>query len=250
MKYLHYILVLTILVLTSCEDKKNASEVKTENASERKTVSEKSTTTEKDTITTDTSKIKEKEDVIGAGYSKITQKNVVDFLTKYGNENPETKVEISTRVGTIVIDLYDDTPLHRANFIYLVKQGYFNETFFHRIVPNFIIQGGNSDLPSTNEKRFKLGDDYLIPAEINGRNHFYGSVSGAKEYRENPDKKSAPFEFFIFLGPETSTSHLNGNYTVFGRVTQGMDVVEKIAALPSDEGEWPLQNVYIEAKVL
>ena len=153
-------------------------------------------------------------------------------------------------MGDIVIDLYEDTPLHRANFIYLVKQGYFNETFFHRIVPNFIIQGGNSDLPSTNKKRFKLGDDYLIPAEINGRNHFKGSVSGAKEYRENPDKKSAPFEFFIFLGPLTSTSHLNGNYTVFGRVTKGMDVVEKIAKLPADEGEWPLQNVYIKAKVL
>ncbi len=250
MKYLHYTLIAAFLIFSSCEDKKNASDVKAKTTSESKTASEEKSTIEKDTLTVDSSKTQEKEKVIGAGYPKITQKNLKDFLTKYGNKNPETKVEISTRIGDIVIDLYDDTPLHRANFIYLVKQGYFNETFFHRIVPNFIIQGGNSDLPSTNKKRFKLGDDYLIPAEINGRNHFKGSVSGAKEYRENPDKKSAPFEFFIFLGPQTSTSHLNGNYTVFGRVTKGMDVVEKIANLPADEGEWPLQNVYIKAKVL
>ncbi|RFN58034.1 peptidylprolyl isomerase [Marixanthomonas ophiurae] len=248
MKYLSYLLLTAILLLTSCEDKKNASEVKKETTTESKTTLEHKSTITKDTATVDTSETKEKK--IGAGYPKITQENLVEFLTKYGKDNPETKVKIATRLGDIVIDLYEDTPLHRANFIYLVKQGYFNKTFFHRIVPNFIIQGGNSDLPSTNEKRFKLGDDYLIPAEINGRNHFKGSVSGAKEYRENPDKKSAPFEFFIFLGPQTSTGHLNGNYTVFGRVTEGMDVVNKIAALPSDEGDWPLQNVYIEAEVL
>jgi peptidylprolyl isomerase len=77
-----------------------------------------------------------------------------------------------------------------------------------------------------------------------------GTLSGAKEYRKNPDKNSAPFEFFIFLGPQTATAHLNGNYTVFGNVSKGMDIVKKIANLPTDEGDWPLENVYIEAKVL
>jgi len=175
---------------------------------------------------------------------------VVEFLTEYGEANPETKVRINTRLGQIDIALYEDTPLHRANFIYLIKQDYFDDTFFHRIVPDFIIQGGNSDNASTNKKRYAIGEDYLIPAEINNRNHTYGSVSGAKEYRANPDKQSMPFEFFIFLGPQSSTSHLNGNYTVFGKVTSGMDVVEKIANLPADEGEWPQQNVVIEAEVL
>lgn len=155
-----------------------------------------------------------------------------------------------TNHGDIELTLYEDTPLHRANFIYLVKQNYFNNTFFHRVVPNFIIQGGNSDNADTNKKRYALGNDYLIPAEINGRNHSYGSVSGAKEYRENPDKKSAPFEFFIFLGPQTSTSHLNGNYTVFAKVTKGMDIVEKIANLPASEDEWPLKNVKIDAEII
>jgi len=184
-------------------------------------------------------------------YPKITNENVVDFLTEYGIENPETKVLVSTQYGDIEIELFKDTPLHRANFIYLVKQKYFNGTFFHRVVSNFIIQGGNSDLRSTPKKRAEIGINYLLPAELeNGRKHTYGTISGAKEYRENPDKKSAPFEFFIFLGPQTSTGHLNGNYTIFGNVTKGMEIVEKIANLPADQGDWPLQNVYIEAEVL
>lgn len=182
---------------------------------------------------------------------KITQENVVAFLTKYGKENPETKVRISTIYGEIDIILFKDTPLHRANFIYLVKQKYFNETFFQRVVPNFIIQAGSSDLKSTSKKRFSIGVDYRIPYEKgNGRIHKKGTLSGAKYYRKNPDNMSVPFEFFIFLGPKSSTTHLNGNYTIFGKVTKGMDVVTKIANLPADEGEWPLDNVYLKVEVI
>lgn len=184
-------------------------------------------------------------------YPLITQENVVDFLIEYGKNNPETGVRISTTYGEIDIQLFEDTPLHRANFIYLVKQKYFDDTFFHRVVPNFIIQGGNSDNVNTSKKRNKIGPNYLLPAELsNGRKHTYGTVSGAKEYRENPDKQTAPFEFFIFLGPDKHTGHLNGNYTIFGKVLKGMDVVEEIANLPSDEGDWPLLNVFIKAVVI
>lgn len=182
---------------------------------------------------------------------QITNDNVITFLTEYGKNNPETKVLIKSRFGEIEIELFKDTPLHRANFIYLVKNKYFDETFFHRVVPNFIIQAGNSDLTSTQKKRAKLGKEYLLPAEIiPGRIHEYGTISGAKEYRENPDNKSAPYEFFIFLGPKTSTTHLNGNYTIFGKVIKGMDVVEEISKVDADEGDWPLVNIYISAKVL
>lgn len=191
------------------------------------------------------SKIEESE------FPEITNENVVDFLTEYGKNNPETKVLINSRFGDIEIELYEDTPLHRANFIYLVKQQYFDETFFHRVVPNFIIQAGNSDLRSTPKKRAKLGGDYLLPAELeNGRIHEYGTVSGAKEYRENPDHRTAPYEFFIFLGPKSSTAHLNGKYTIFGKVTKGMDVVEEISKIEADSGDWPLNNIYITAKVM
>ena len=180
----------------------------------------------------------------------LTQDNVVELLTEFGKQHPQNKVRIKTRFGEINIELFDETPLHRANFLYLTQQDYFTETFFHRIVPNFIIQGGNSDLRSTPKKRKSIGPNYLLPAEINpNRIHTYGTISGAKEYRENPDKLSAPYEFFIFCGPDISGRHLNGNYTIFGQVTQGMDVVETIANLPADEGEWPKSNVYIEVSI-
>ena len=81
-------------------------------------------------------------------------------------------------------------------------------------------------------------------------NHFFGSISGAKYYRDNDDHKTEPFEFFIFLGPKTATTHLDGNYTVFGKVIEGMDVVTQISKLPKDAKEWPLQNVTIKATLL
>lgn len=184
-------------------------------------------------------------------YPVLTRDNVVEFLTNYGKENPETKVRITSQYGVIELELYKDTPIHRANFIYLVKRGYFDNTFFHRVVPDFIIQAGSSDTSETAKKRTQIGSKYLLPAELsNGRRHTYGTVSGAKEYRKNPDKKTMPFEFFIFLGPDKHTTHLNGNYTIFARVTQGMDVVETISELEADEGEWPINNVYIKAEII
>ena len=232
--------MLTLLSNASCEDKKKASELK-------KTI----TTMAVDTlsISPEAAKIKENS-TEKKTYPKVSNENVIDFLTTYGEDNPETKVLITTQLGSIELELFEDAPLHRANFIYLVKQEYFNETFFYRVLPNFIIQGGNSDLRTTSKKRALIGN-YILPAELqNGRTHKMGTLSGAKEYRKNPDKNSAPFEFFIFLGPQTATAHLNGNYTVFGNVSKGMDIVKKIANLPTDEGDWPLENVYIEAKVL
>jgi peptidylprolyl isomerase len=226
----------------SCEDKKKGSQ--NENDTSTKLSNQNKIKTEA-AITSELEKV-EIED-----FPKITNENVVSFLIAYGNENPETKILITSSFGEIEIELYKDTPLHRANFIYLVKNKYFDETFFHRVVPNFIIQGGNSDLVSTPKKRTALGNDYLLPAEIiRGRNHEYGTVSGAKEYRDNPDNRTAPYEFFIFLGPKTSTTHLNGNYTIFGKVTKGMDVVEEISKVKADDGDWPLSNIYISAKVL
>ncbi|GAB5399792.1 MAG: hypothetical protein Aureis2KO_13770 [Aureisphaera sp.] len=231
---------LLCLLFASCEDSKKQSQEKTP------VVKEIGEEKAKDSVS------KKKESLItDPSYPKITNENVVAFFEVYGKENPETKVRISTTYGDIDIELYKDTPLHRANFIYLIKQNYFKDTFFHRIVPNFIIQGGNSDLVSTPRKRHALGNKYLLPAELeNGRKHRRGTVSGSKEYRENPDKQTAPFEFFIFLGPQSSTGHLNGNYTIFGQVTKGMKVVDTIANLPHDEGDWPLQNVYIDVKII
>ena len=144
--------LLFISFLYGCEDTKNAS------AEKEKTTSIPQT---RDTIinevTSNTNSEKKETGEVQSDFPQITSENAVEFFTKYGSKNPETKVKISTRQGDIYLDLYEDTPLHRANFIYLVKRGYFSDTFFHRVVPEFIIQGGNSDLPSTNEKRANLG---------------------------------------------------------------------------------------------
>ena len=241
MKYIWKFGIVVLVLFSGCEDTKKASVEK-----ERK-IPEKV----KDTVVNYGSIEEDVALKTETKYPMITNENVVEFLSKYGEDNTESRAVITTNHGEISIKLFKDTPLHRANFVYLVKQNYFDGTFFHRIVKNFIIQGGNSDEVSTPRKRNKIGRKYLLPAEIiSGRNHSYGTISGSKEYRENPDKKSAPFEFFIFLGPKSSTRHLNGNYTIFGRVTHGMDVVEKIANLPVEEGDWPVQNVYIEDIIL
>lgn len=237
MKTISY-LVLIYLIFISCEDTKKSVSKHSSPITKKQNVTKMNTNTKKDTV------------VKKITYPEITQDNVVPFLTEYGKNNLETKVKINTIYGDIFIELFKDTPLHRANFIYLIKQNYFEDSFFHRVVPNFIIQGGDSDNAITPKKRSKIGAHYRIPAEIKHKQIQYGHICGAKEYRENPDKLSAPFEFFIFLGPPSSTRHLNGNYTVFGKVTKGMKVVEKIANLPADKGEWPLENVYINVEII
>jgi peptidyl-prolyl cis-trans isomerase A (cyclophilin A) len=237
-----------VLFFGSCEDNKKASDADSNRDEiENEIENEIEIENEKQSITENEAKV----DSIALKYPEITNENVVSFLTEYGKNNPETKVLVNSRFGDIEIELYKDTPLHRANFIYLVKQHYFDETFIHRVVPNFIIQAGNSDIVSTPRKRNTLGNKYLLPAEIiSGRVHEYGTISGAKEYRENPDNRTAPYEFFIFLGPKSSTAHLNGKYTIFGKVTKGMDVVEEISKVKADDGDWPLNNIYIKAKVI
>lgn len=237
------LLLLSLFVLsfsfTACEDTKKQAE----------SAPQKSTPKTVDSTTT-TQQSRASKNERTQALPLLTEANADSLLLAYGKLNPETKARIKTKMGDIEITLNNDTPIHRANFVYLVKEGYFNNTYFHRVVPNFIIQAGNSDNIDTNRKRAKIGK-YRLSAELdNGRIHQRGTISGAKNYRENPDKKSSPYEFFIFLGPKSSTSHLNGNYTIFGRVTKGMDVVDTIANLPADEGEWPLNNVYIDIELI
>lgn len=179
----------------------------------------------------------------------ITQEELIPFLTEYGKENPENRVRIITRLGDIEVLLYNDTPLHRANFIYLVKLGYFDNTFFHRVSKDFVIQGGNSDNPDTPRKRTKIGS-YLIPAEFEaGHRHTRGAFSAAKYAEQNVSKASSPYEFFI-VQSERGAHHLDNDHTVFGRVTKGMDVVDEIAKQEVGEGDWPNLNIYINMEII
>ena len=221
------------LLLLSCE-KKNKD--KSENSSEQII---------KEVIVKDTLP-KEKFDLKTI---ELTNENVVDFLTWYGERNPEKKVNIETKFGTIEIKLYNETPLHRANFIYLVKKGYFNTTFFNRVVKNFIVQGGNSDETQTQKDRKKIGR-YLIPPEFNrSLKHKYGAMASAREWEDNPKKLSTPYEFY-FVQDKRGAHHLNGEHTVFGEIVKGFDVLEKIGNEPVDAKDYPLLNVYIKMTIV
>lgn len=224
------------LLFLSCEDTKknlNQSEIK---ETETPIKEDKTETRNKEEVDT---------------WKALTTETAPDFFLAYGKENPETRVKLETNFGDIVIKLYEDTPIHRANFIYLVKEGYFDLTTFHRLVKDFIIQGGSNDGAEVGKMRNRIGRHYLLPAEINlSRTHRIGTVSGAKEYRENPGHQSNPYEFFIFVGEPRHGNHLNDSYTIFGEVVEGLDVAVKISEEETDMGEWPIALIYIKASVL
>ena len=140
--------------------------------------------------------------------------------------------------------MYKRQPYHRSNFIYLTKKNYFDGTQFYRVVNNFVIQAGNSDNRKISSKRQRIGK-YLLPNDFNkGHTHKRGMVSMPSSSIDNPYKMASPYEFFI-VQKKDGAHHLDGNYTIFGTVINGMEVVDIIANLPTDERDWPLNNVYI-----
>jgi len=179
----------------------------------------------------------------------LDDQNAIPFFFDYQKENLEDQVRITTRFGTIDIQLYQNTPYHRANFIYLTKKGYFNGSTFHRVVPGFIIQGGNSDRRETAEKRRKIGKYLLPPDTRKGNKHHRGVISMPSSEIENPHKLASPYEFFI-VQQSPGAYHLDGSYTAFGKVIKGMDVVDKINQQKVDNREAPLTNIHMEVSII
>ncbi len=179
----------------------------------------------------------------------LDNKNAIPFLYQYGKNNPENKIRIITKYGNIDILLYENTPYHRANFIYLTKINYFENSMFHRVVKDFIIQGGNSDNVKISKKRKKIGRYLLPPDTKKGHKHNRGVISMPSSEFENPHKMASPYEFFI-VKQSPGAYHLDGSYTAFGEVIYGMDVVDKINSQPTDGKEMPLDNIYIKTVVI
>ena len=127
----------------------------------------------------------------------LNDQNAIPFFFDYQKQNLEDKVRITTRFGNIDLQLFKNIPYHRANFIYLTKKGYFNGTTFHRVVPGFIIQGGNSDRMETAKKRAEIGKYLLPPDTRKGYKHHRGVISMPSSEIENPHKLASPYEFFI-----------------------------------------------------
>ena len=175
----------------------------------------------------------------------LDEKNAIPFFFDYEKTLQEDKVRITTDYGSFVIQLYEKTPYHRANFIYLTKKGYFDNTYFHRVIKGFIIQGGNSDNRATGKKRAAIGRYLLPPDTKKGYKHHRGTISMPSSEINNPHLLASPFEFFIVV-TKPGSYHLDGKYTPFGRVIEGMNVVDAINNVDTGSDEWPLQNVVIK----
>jgi peptidyl-prolyl cis-trans isomerase A (cyclophilin A) len=259
------LIILCFFMLLSCSTESKKETVKESSKSEKKELQAQK---------------KKRKSFSGRSFDlpKLTSENCVELLSEYGKENPETRVRMTTPLGELVIRLYNNTPVHRANFIYMTKQEFFDETVFYRVIDTFMIQGGNSDRWETQRIKADIGK-YTLPAEIKSENfHKRGAIAAARSYTNNPDKKSSPFVFYIVqrgpideagmkymeieegktYSPEVrqhyldygGTPGLDGEHSVFGEVISGMDVVDAIAKVETDGKDWPKEQVWIKMEVI
>ena len=199
------------------------------------------------------------------------------IISTYATVFSQQRVEMITSAGTIDLILYDETPKHKSNFIKLIQEKFYDSLLFHRIIPNFMIQGGDPESKGASRTK-QLGNGgpgYTIPAEINSKFiHKKGALAAARLGDQmNPQKKSSGSQFYIVQGQQYlrkymprfeesrgekytekqiidyetlgGTPHLDGNYTVFGEVIRGLDVVEKISKSKTSRGDRPVEDVYI-----
>ena len=160
----------------------------------------------------------------------------------------ETVVLLKTTMGDMKLKLYNETPLHRDNFIKLVNEKFYDGVLFHRVIKDFMIQTGDPDSKNAPaEKRLGMGGPgYTIPAEILSQfKHKKGALAAARMGDQmNPKKESSGSQFYI-VHNANGTPHLDGAYTVFGEVIEGMEVIDKIATVKTAPGDRPLEDVKI-----
>lgn len=203
----------------------------------------------------------------------ITDETVIKRLTKYGEENPETIVDIHTTKGKIRIKLYEDTPLHRANFIMMAKEGFYKGTVFTRVVKGFMAQGGGTNGDEQAMIKRRIGN-FSIPAEFRpNRYHKNGAVGAARGYDNNPEMRSNPYAFYMVEGTKYTNkvldyyeienkykypsdhreyylnnpgaAHIDQLHTVFGEIIEGIEIVPKLTSVATDSRDWPLTDIFI-----
>ena len=160
----------------------------------------------------------------------------------------EPEFEMVTSHGTMKLRLYSKTPLHRDNFVKLANEGYYDGLRFHRVIEGFMIQGGDPfsrDTAMINSWGTG-GPSYTIPAEFVGEyHHKKGAIAAARKGdMANPKKSSSGSQFYI-VQDEFGCSHLDGQYTVYGEVFDGIEVIDRIAATPTDYNSRPFDDVMI-----
>lgn len=198
------------------------------------------------------------------------------FFMMSCNSDSKTYVTIKTKFGDMKVELYDSTPKHKENFLKLVKDGFYEDLLFHRVMPEFMVQGGDPG-SRTAAKGARLGTGgpgYTIDAEI-GAPHFKGTLAAARQPDNiNPQKKSSGSQFYLVHGSiqadgqldryERSkgfkynqaqrdkyktiggTPALDNDYTVFGEVVEGLEVIDKIAGETTDEYDRPFEDIRMD----
>ena len=151
--------------------------------------------------------------------------------------------QILTPYGEILIKLDDRTPEHQKSFIALANAGYWDSLTFNRVIPNFVAQGGCPDT----EEGFNDPEYLLAPEFVPELTHIYGAVGAGRD--DNPEKLSARCQFYIVQNTE-GEHRLDGDYTVFGHVIKGMEIVDKIVNMPRDEHDEPLEPVTLDVNII
>ncbi len=184
---------------------------------------------------------------------------------------------IETELGDMKVMLYDETPKHRDNFVKLAEKGFYDSLLFHRVIPGFVIQGGDPDSRDAAPKEVlgMGGPGYQIEQEI-GFPHFRGALAAARD--NNPQKKSSGSQFYIVQGREVTEDvlkkleqqkdftysaaqrevylrdggapFLDGDYTVFGELVEGFEVLDSIANRPAGAFDRPLQDIHMQVRIL
>jgi len=182
---------------------------------------------------------------------------LVMSLSALAAKNPHVSkkdevVTISTSLGVIRLILFSDTPLHQANFLKKARSGFYNGTTFHRVIPNFMVQGGDANTKDADPSNDGQGspNEPTVPAELAaGHRHDYGAVAAARQADVvNPQRASSGSQFYL-VGNRQGTHFLDGQYTVFGQVIQGQEIIDKIAALPRDARDRPTTDLKMTMRV-
>lgn len=151
--------------------------------------------------------------------------------------------QIKTKQGEVLFWLHDETPRHKESFIQLANDSYWDSLTFNRVIKNFVAQGGCPDTPAGFTDSL-----YLLKPEFNDTlRHVYGAVGAGRD--NNPGKLSARCQFYIVQNKE-GLARLDGDYTVFGQVFKGMDVVDSIVAVPTDSTDAPLVPIKLDVNVI
>ena len=210
--------------------------------------------------------------VPGPDLATLTDSTAPAALLAYGRQHPGSEVLIRTRLGNIRVKLYEDTPLHRANFLLLARKGVFDETMFNRVVKDFAVQGGQT----YNARTIRLRR-YRLPPEIRAAHFHRKGALGMARYddEQNPGRLSSNTDFYFVVGEKLAPNQaramagrpltpaqtkayatvggvpsLDGQYTVFGEIIEGQAVVDQIANEPVESDKWPVTDITLKVEVV